>query len=156
MAPLAIFSMSLCCLNIFRKMFFCASRLNKNCMQRFLHQRKIHKLIFGVVIGFGVWISDFQTTMPPCHVESSRSEPHPKGKYHQNCSISELRRSWASYRCMNTSGMSCKQRFWCLWAMQGRFTSPKSQKPDLSQLRRSLTDHFKPDTSENGYLAQKL
>ena len=44
---------------------------------------------------------------------------------------------------MNTSGMSCKQRFWCLWAMQGRFTSPKSQKPDLSQLWRSLTDHFK-------------
>ena len=65
-----------------------------------------------------------------------------RGK-HQNHSISELRRSWASYRCMNTSGMSCKQRFWCLWAMQGRFTSPKSQKPDLSQLRRSLTDHFK-------------
>ena len=47
---------------------------------------------------------------------------------HQNCSISELRRSWASYRCMNTSEMSCKQRFWCLWILQGGSAIPKVQK----------------------------
>ena len=63
--------------NLFRKPFLYARKLNRNITQRFSHPRKTQKLIFGVVTGFGVWISDFQTTMPPCHVESSRSEPHP-------------------------------------------------------------------------------
>ena len=62
---------------------------------------------------------------------------------HQNCSISELRRSWASYRCMNTSEVSCKQRFWRLCAMQGGIHESKISKTVKKTLWRSLSEHFK-------------